>query len=106
MYDAHSQLNIDSDMVVMFEEAFKKEPQNEDLAAQTFFANVRASRWNFAQQVGLYAVLHQMAQISLFLSKVAGKMYKQFQEDRYLYWNAMSAVQQVCCRITDTVLPR
>jgi N-terminal acetyltransferase B complex non-catalytic subunit len=35
----------------MFEEAFKKEPNNEELAAQTFFANVRAGRWNFAQQV-------------------------------------------------------
>lgn len=38
-------------MVTMFEEAYKKQPGNEDLAAQTFFANVRAQRWKFAQQV-------------------------------------------------------
>ncbi len=35
----------------MFEEAFKKEPANEDLGTQTFLANVRASHWKTAQQV-------------------------------------------------------
>lgn len=34
----------------MFEEAFKKEPANEDLGAQTFLANVRAGHWKAAQQ--------------------------------------------------------
>ncbi|KAK0463946.1 actin cytoskeleton organization protein [Desarmillaria tabescens] len=53
------------DTVVMFEEAFKKEPTNEDLGAQTFLSNVRAGHWKSAQQI-------------------ATKLYKTFQEDRYL----------------------
>jgi N-terminal acetyltransferase B complex non-catalytic subunit len=36
----------------MFEEAYKQQPGNEDLAGQTFFANVRAGHWKVAQQVG------------------------------------------------------
>ncbi len=42
---------LDRDTVVMFEEAFKKEPTNEDLGAQTFLSNVRAGHWKSAQQV-------------------------------------------------------
>lgn len=38
-------------MVTMFEEAYKQQPANEELAAQTFFANVRAGNWKSAQQV-------------------------------------------------------
>ncbi|KAF5373874.1 hypothetical protein D9758_000631 [Tetrapyrgos nigripes] len=64
-----------NDMVTMFEEAYKQQPTNEDLGTQAFFANVRASNWKSAQQV-------------------ATKMHKQFQEDRYLYWNAISVVLQ------------
>ncbi|KAJ8078904.1 mitochondrial distribution and morphology [Marasmius tenuissimus] len=64
-----------NDMVTMFEEAYKQQPANEDLGAQTFYANVRASHWKSAQQT-------------------ATKMYKQFQEERYLYWSIISAVLQ------------
>ncbi|KAG5727952.1 N-alpha-acetyltransferase 25, NatB auxiliary subunit [Termitomyces sp. T112] len=64
-----------NDMVLMFEEAYKQEPSNEELGMQTFFANARAGHWKSAQQI-------------------ATKMYKQFQEDRYLYWSVMSAVLQ------------
>ncbi|KAF8163363.1 actin cytoskeleton organization protein [Crassisporium funariophilum] len=64
-----------NDMVTMFEEAYKKQPANEDLGAQTFFANVRASHWKSAHQI-------------------ATRMYKQFQEERYLYWSVISAVLQ------------
>ncbi|KAJ3842483.1 actin cytoskeleton organization protein [Lentinula raphanica] len=63
------------DMVTMYDAAYKKQPTNEELGAQTFFANVRANNWKSAQQV-------------------ASKMYKQFQEDRYLYWSVMSSVLQ------------
>ncbi|KAF9464770.1 N-acetyltransferase B complex non catalytic subunit-domain-containing protein [Collybia nuda] len=63
------------DMVTMFEEAYKQQPSNEELGAQTFFANVRAAQWKSAQQI-------------------ATRMHKQFQEDRYLYWSVMSAVLQ------------
>lgn len=42
---------IDTDTVIMFEEAYKQQPGNEELAVQTFFANVRAGRWKYAQQV-------------------------------------------------------
>ena len=44
-------IGIDKDMITMFEEAYKQQPTNEELAAQTFFANVRASNWKSAQQV-------------------------------------------------------
>ncbi|KAK7467226.1 mitochondrial distribution and morphology [Stygiomarasmius scandens] len=63
------------DMVTMFEEAYKQQPANEELGVQAFFANVRAGHWKSAQQI-------------------ATKMHKQFQEDRYLYWNVISAVLQ------------
>ncbi|KAG5635534.1 hypothetical protein H0H81_010946 [Sphagnurus paluster] len=59
----------------MFEEAYKQQPLNEELGAQTFFANVRANHWKSAQQI-------------------ATKMYKQFHEDRYLYWSVISAILQ------------
>jgi len=42
---------LDKDMVKMFEEAYKQQPHNEELAAQTFFANVRALQWKSAQLV-------------------------------------------------------
>ncbi|KAJ4487875.1 actin cytoskeleton organization protein [Lentinula aciculospora] len=63
------------DMITMYDAAYKKQPTNEELGAQTFFANVRASNWKSAQQV-------------------ASKMYKQFQEERYLYWSVISNVLQ------------
>ncbi|KAJ7940559.1 actin cytoskeleton organization protein [Mycena leptocephala] len=63
------------DMVTMFEEAYKQQPSNEDLAAQTFFANVRILNWKAAQQI-------------------ATRMHKQFQEDRYIYWSVISAILQ------------
>ncbi|KAJ3732242.1 actin cytoskeleton organization protein [Lentinula guzmanii] len=63
------------DMITMYDAAYKKQPTNEELGAQTFFANVRANNWKSAQQI-------------------ASKMYKQFQEDRYLYWSVMSNVLQ------------
>jgi hypothetical protein len=44
-------VSTDKDMVTMFEEAYKQQPNNEDLAAQTFFANVRILNWKAAQQV-------------------------------------------------------
>lgn len=40
-------------MVTMFEEAYKQQPGNEEFAAQTFFANVRAGHWKSAQQVSI-----------------------------------------------------
>ncbi|KAF9265486.1 actin cytoskeleton organization protein [Marasmius fiardii PR-910] len=64
-----------NDMVAMFEEAYKQQPGNEELGAQTFFANVRAGHWKSAQQI-------------------ATRMHKQFQEDKYLYWSIISAVLQ------------
>ncbi|KAJ7097819.1 actin cytoskeleton organization protein [Mycena belliarum] len=63
------------DLVTMFEEAYKQQPANEELAAQTFFANVRVLNWKAAQQI-------------------ATRMHKQFQEDRYIYWTVISAILQ------------
>ncbi|KAF9562547.1 actin cytoskeleton organization protein [Agrocybe pediades] len=64
-----------NDTVTMFEEAFKKQPSNEDLGSQTFFANVRANHWKSAHQI-------------------ATRMFKQFHDQRYLYWSVISAVLQ------------
>ncbi|KAE9409642.1 actin cytoskeleton organization protein [Gymnopus androsaceus JB14] len=69
------------DMIIMYEAAYKKQPANEELGAQTFFANIRANNWKSAQQV-------------------ASKMYKQFQEERYLYWSVISSVLQANDRNT------
>jgi N-terminal acetyltransferase B complex non-catalytic subunit len=41
-------------MITMFENAYKQQPTNEDLGAQTFFANVRTGNWKTAQQVGIW----------------------------------------------------
>ena len=41
----------DTDMVVMFDEAYRRQPNNEELGAQDFFANVRTGNWKSAQQV-------------------------------------------------------
>ncbi|KAF5315874.1 hypothetical protein D9611_004760 [Ephemerocybe angulata] len=64
-----------NDVICMFEEAYKRQPTNEEYGAQTFFANIRAGNWKSAQQI-------------------ATRMHKQFQEDRYLYWSVISAVLQ------------
>lgn len=42
---------LDTDMVTMFDEAYRKVPNNEELGAQDFFANVRTGNWKSAQQV-------------------------------------------------------
>ena len=39
------------DMTAMYDDAFKKKPNNEELGAQTFMANVRVGQWKIAQQV-------------------------------------------------------
>jgi N-terminal acetyltransferase B complex non-catalytic subunit len=43
--------SLDKDMVTMYEEAYKRQPTNEELGAQTFFAQVRTGNWKNAQQV-------------------------------------------------------
>ncbi|KAH9854239.1 N-acetyltransferase B complex non catalytic subunit-domain-containing protein [Lenzites betulinus] len=63
------------DMVIMYEDAYKQQPANEELGTQTFFANARIGNWKAAQQI-------------------ATKMYKQFRDEHYLYWSVMSAVLQ------------
>lgn len=41
---------IDGDVTAMYDEAFKKQPGNEELGAQTFMANAKISNWKTAQQ--------------------------------------------------------
>ncbi len=48
----------DKDMIKMFEEAYKQQPLNEELAAQTFSANVRAGQWKAAQLVRIIIATH------------------------------------------------
>ena len=47
-----------TDMVNMFEEAYKQQPLNEEYGAQTFFAHVRTANWKSAQQVHLSTLAH------------------------------------------------
>ncbi|KAG9012058.1 hypothetical protein FRB93_002201 [Tulasnella sp. JGI-2019a] len=63
------------DISTMFEEAYKKQPQNEELAVQTFMAMVRVGSWKTAQGVAL-------------------RNYKNFKNTKYLFWSVMSAVLQ------------
>ena len=41
----------ETDIITMFENAYKQQPQNEELAANVFLANVRTGNWKAAQQV-------------------------------------------------------
>ncbi|KAF7294869.1 Actin cytoskeleton organization protein [Mycena indigotica] len=68
-------LGRQKDIVSMFEEASKQIPDSEELATQTFLANIRVQNFKAAQQI-------------------AGRMHKQFQEDRYIYWHVLSAILQ------------
>ena len=100
----------------MFEEAFKRQPLNEDLGMQTFFANIRTGNWKTGQQVrhsffsiqcttkachpGRVTCRHSLRvrylkSSSSSVSQLATKLNKQFHEDRYVYWGAMCAVLQV-----------
>ncbi|VDB83056.1 unnamed protein product [Peniophora sp. CBMAI 1063] len=65
-----------ADSVTMYEEAFKRLPQSEEMAAQTFCAYVRCAKWKNGQLL-------------------ATKMNKMFpHNDHYQYWAAMCAVLQ------------
>lgn len=46
----------DTDMVSMFDEAYRAQPNNEELGAQDFFANVRTGNWKSAQQVSVACI--------------------------------------------------
>jgi hypothetical protein len=51
-YDASlNPLNAVADLVKLFEDAFKQQPDNDELGRQAFFANVRAGNWKAAQLV-------------------------------------------------------
>ncbi|KAI5833927.1 hypothetical protein K523DRAFT_369462 [Schizophyllum commune Tattone D] len=68
-------LGRNNDMVAMFEDAFKQQPNNEELGCQTVFANIRALRWKTAQQL-------------------SQKLFRTFSDERYLYWSVMCSVLQ------------
>jgi hypothetical protein len=59
---ANTNGKLDIDMITMFENAYKQQPTNEELGAQTFFANVRTGNWKTAQQVR-----HRIHRISTIL---------------------------------------
>lgn len=59
----------------MFEDAFKKQPANEELGAQTFMSHIRVGSWKNAQVIAL-------------------KLFKTFKQPKYLFWSIMSAVLQ------------
>ncbi|EJU05253.1 hypothetical protein DACRYDRAFT_19822 [Dacryopinax primogenitus] len=63
------------DIVTLYDDAFKKHPDNEEIGAQAFLAMIKVRSWKTAQQVGL-------------------KLWKTVKHDRYLYWYLMSVTQQ------------
>jgi N-terminal acetyltransferase B complex non-catalytic subunit len=70
------------DIVALYEFAFKKQPQNEDLGTQAFMAMVRIGQWKTAQQVSL-------------------KLSRTFSNDhRFLAWSVTSALLQACDPLT------
>ncbi|GJE87141.1 N-acetyltransferase B complex non catalytic subunit-domain-containing protein [Phanerochaete sordida] len=73
------------DIITMYDSAWKQQPSNEDLGAQTFSANARTGNWKSAQQV-------------------ATKMHKLFKEERYLYWSIFCAVLQANDQTTQPAL--
>jgi hypothetical protein len=46
-----NRLNAVADLVKLFEDAFKQQPDNDEFGRQAFFANVRAGNWKAAQLV-------------------------------------------------------
>ena len=87
----------DNDNVAMFEDAYKRQPQNEELAMQTFFAQLRTGNWKASQQVSIRAVAYHNVNMIIFscFCQLATKMSKQFNDDRFLYWAIMCTVLQV-----------
>ena len=66
------------DIITLYDLAFKKHPQNEDLGTQAFMAMVRIGQWKTAQQISL-------------------KLSRTFPSDhRFLTWSIMSALLQAC----------
>ncbi|KZO97767.1 hypothetical protein CALVIDRAFT_60044 [Calocera viscosa TUFC12733] len=63
------------DIVTLYDDAFKRHPDNEEIGAQAFLAMIKVRSWKTAQQVGL-------------------KLWKTVKHDRYLYWYLMSVTQQ------------
>ncbi|KAG8909044.1 hypothetical protein FRC01_007189, partial [Tulasnella sp. 417] len=63
------------EITAMFEDAFKKQPGNEELGAQTFMSHIRVGSWKNAQVIAL-------------------KLFKSFKQPKYLFWSIMSAVLQ------------
>ncbi len=78
----------------MFDNAYKQQPNNEDLGTQTFQANVRVGNWKAAQQVSPHWHHLTLCGLTLFI-QIATRMHKQFQDDRFLYWSAFCAFLQV-----------
>lgn len=71
------------DIISLYEDAFKKEPRNEELGSQTFMAMIRIGSWKTAQQL-------------------SHKLSRTFPEEhRYLSWSVMCAILQACDPATD-----
>ncbi|KAI5121380.1 hypothetical protein M0805_001193 [Coniferiporia weirii] len=68
-----------TDLVVMYDDAYRAQPANEELGVQDFFANVRTGNWKTAQQISQR--LHKF-----FGGGGSG--------DRYLYWSVLGATLQ------------
>lgn len=96
LVDLETYEHLDKDMVKMYEEAYKQQPHNEELAVQTFFANVRAFQWKSAQLVCPPLLTSSSCILMQSILQIGTRMNKSFQDDRYLYWTVMCTVLQVC----------
>ncbi|KAI0345163.1 hypothetical protein BDW22DRAFT_1354055 [Trametopsis cervina] len=73
------------DIISMYEAAWKQRPTDEELGINVFSSNARAANWKAAQQI-------------------ATKLYKQFKQERYLYWSVFCAVLQANDPLTPEAL--
>ena len=71
------------DIISLYEDAFKKEPRNEELGSQTFMAMVRIGSWKSAQQLS-----HRLSRTFP-------------EEHRYISWSVVCAILQACESATD-----
>ena len=71
-------------VILMYENAIKKEPTNEELLTHLFMAYVRIGEYKKQQSIGL-------------------QLYKATQKSPYYYWSVMSAMLQVHCYLVNVI---
>ena len=67
VYETAYACHPDSDIVTMYDTAWRQQLSNDDLAIQTFSANARTGNWKAAQQVRIYAETNETGSNAYYL---------------------------------------